>query len=180
MRAVFLISFLDLLLGMLMMVLLMVNPEMENKDAVQPPGNLFVYTTWVDQGDDVDLWMAGPEKTLVGYSIKDSKLCNLVKDDLGTDSDPLKMNYENVFCRKTPDGEYIINVQAYRVTHFPMEVNIQIGLNVNGSTNILFNKKVVLSHPGEEITVIRFRMHDNAVVPGSIHATPIGLRVEKH
>jgi hypothetical protein len=177
MKTTYLFGFLDLLLGMLMMVLLMVNPEAKEKDSTDVPGNLFIYSTWVDQGDDVDLWLKAPDmNTPLGYSVKDSKNCNLVRDDLGTDNDPLKMNYENMYCRDTPDGEYIINLQAYRVFNLPITVNVQIGFNQGGKTVVLFNKQVELKYSGEELTVIRFTMENGAVVQGSIHSTPIVLR----
>lgn len=150
----------------------MVNPAAK-KDSI-PPANLMVYTSWADvpAKDDVDTWMlpAGV-KTPIGYDHKESEPCDLLKDDLGTDNKG--MNFENIFCRDLPDGEYIINVQGFSIEG-PTEVTIQIVLNTNG-INTEFNEKVILKGPKDEKTVIRFKLKDGQLVPGSVHHTFVSL-----
>jgi hypothetical protein len=161
---------------MVMLLIVMSNPPKD--DTLKPPGNLMVYDTWIDvpQKDDVDIWMIGPGmKKPIGYDNKDSDTCNLVKDDLGTDGfDSLGMNFENIFCRETPDGEYIINIHGFSIEG-PTTVDIQVVSNSNGATRVLFNEEVTLKGPKDEITVIRFRMKDGLLVPGSVHHTFVSL-----
>lgn len=170
------IAFLDLLFCTLFIVIMMVHPEQDQK--LQPPGNLFVYTIWQDEGGDVDTWMLGPKMAFpIGYDNKDSDICNLVKDDQGILDEKLGVNYENIFCRQTPDGEYILNVHAFSVTDnaFPLTVNVQVAINVNGVMTVLFNENVILNSPKEEITVVRFKLKDGKLVPGSVFHTFISL-----
>lgn len=166
----YLIAFLDLLLCMLMIVLLMVHPDTKAKELLQPPGQLAVFTSWGQTRDDVDTWMMGPGfGKPVGYDHKDTPTCTLLKDDLGIDSDP--NNYENIFCRVTPDGEYIINIYSFNVFTYPMDVYVKVILG----HDVLFDEKVVLTSNKQEITVIRFKLKDGKLVPGSVHHTPISL-----
>src|SRR5690349_6508105 len=172
----YLIAFLDLLLCMLMVVFLMVHPQQDPQDALEPPGKMLIYTTWSGVAGDVDTWMLAPNMPMpIGYDRKDSEVCNLVKDDLGTDYQPGEPNYENIFCRSTPDGEYIVNVHAYGIKVQPVEVNVQVALTIDGVTKLLFEEKVTLQNPKDEITVIRFKLKDGQVVPGSVHHTFISL-----
>jgi hypothetical protein len=143
---------------------------------LKPPGNLMVYTTWPDNHDDVDVWLLGPGmKVPIGYDHKNSENCDLIKDDQGTFKDSIGVNYENIFCRNLVDGEYIINVHAYKITTVPETVNIQVAMNVSGSMDILFNEQVTFSKPRDEITVVRFKIKDGKVVPGSVHHTFVSL-----
>jgi len=166
-----LIAFIDVLFCMLIVVLFMISPDVKQKEILDPPGQLSVFTSWGNlRGDDVDTWMFGPDfKAPVGYDHKDSPVCTLVKDDLGIDADP--SNFENIFCRVTPDGEYIINVYSYNVAHFPTDVYVKVILE----HEVLFEEKVTLTSAKEEITVIRFKLKDGVLVPESVHKTPISL-----
>lgn len=172
------LAYRDLLLSVLLVLfaLIMLAKPTDPKDLLQPPGSLFVYTSWADTGGDVDSWMLAPDMIKpIGYDNKDSVTCNLVKDDLGYDKDPIGYNYENIFCRDTPDGEYIINMHAFGVKTFPLTVNIQVAMTVDGRNQLLFEEKIVLNSPKDEVTVIRFTIKDNKIVPGSVHHTFISL-----
>jgi hypothetical protein len=70
---------------------------------------------WPDAADtDVDLWVQGPGDVPVGYSNKGGRLFNLLRDDLGLQSDAAKINYESSFSRGIVEGEYVINVHLYK------------------------------------------------------------------
>lgn len=181
MNKTYLIAFLDLLLGMLMMVLLMVNPKAEeSKEIINPPGNIIVTATWPEGESDVDLWIKGPtDEVPVGYSNKNSTLFDLLRDDLGEESDgSLGINYENAYAKGMPDGEYIVNIHAFGVKVFPLGVSVEIAVRptYNRPTQVVALEKVRITYPGQEITIIRFKVKDGHVDLGSIHKTPIQLR----
>ena len=172
------LAYRDLLLSVLLVLfaLVMLAKPTDPKDLLQPPGQLFIYTTWSDLGGDIDTWMIGPKMAKpIGYDNKDSAICNLVKDDLGTTTDSTGFNYENIFCREIPDGEYVINVYSYGVKTLPITVNIQVAMMINGSSVLLFEEKVTLTDPKQEITVVRFTIKDGKVLPESVHHTFVSL-----
>lgn len=184
MRLTFLVAFLDLLLGMLMMVLLMVNPKAEEAIPNPPtPGNVVVTATWPAGDDDIDLWVKGPtDEVGVGYSNKNSSLFDLLRDDLGTEANgDLGINYENAFSKGMPDGEYIVNVHAFGVTTgLPLMVTVEVTIrNPNGVLLPLAVKKVQLKKAGQELTVIRFKVKDGRVDFGSVHSVQLDLRNAK-
>lgn len=168
----------DVLMGIIIVlfVIISVMKHEETNPELTPPGNLMVYVTWPDNKDDIDTWLLGPGMKLpIGYDNKGSPTCNLVKDDMGMSLDPIGLNYENIFCRDLKDGEYIINVHAYRVGVVPQTVNVQVAANINGAMTILFNEQVTISVNRQETTVIRFKIKDGKVIPGSIHHTFVSL-----
>lgn len=166
------IAFLDLLCCFVMVLLLMVNPVKDPNNVLKPAGTLFITTTWIDNGNknDVDTWMIGPKMGKpIGYDNKDSVLCNLVRDDLGTSGVTGAGNFENIFCRDTPDGNYQINLHAYQLTDIPMEVTVDISMLVEGKIVLLYTQKVTLYHNKDEVTVINFKMDNNKVIPESVN-----------
>ena len=172
----YLVAFIDVICCMFMIVLMMVNPVQDPQNALPPPGNLFVNTTWSGVAGDVDTWMYAPGMAdPLGYDDKDSPVCNLVKDDLGLDFKPGESNFENVFCRQTPDGEYIINVHAFGIKTTPVEVKVEVAMFANGKTTVLFEENVVLRNNKEELTAIRFSLKDGKVVEGSVHHVFVSL-----
>ena len=172
----YLIAFLDVIFCALIIVLFMITPP-QDKDILKPPGSLMVMTTWPDikDKDDVDTWMFAPGMTKpIGYDNKASENCDLVKDDLGVYNDSIGLNFENIFCRDSKDGEYIINLHGFSITG-PTTVQVQIVSNLNGVTKILFEETVTLNGPKDEQTVIRFKLKDGKLVPGSVHHTFVSL-----
>jgi len=162
---------LSMLLGMVALVLLANFDPQSDKDLVTPPGNLIVSITWKPGNDDVDLWLTAPgEPKSVGYSNKDGKIWNLLRDDTGFQGvNQIDINYENAFSRGMPDGEYIVNIHGYRISA-PLTVNFELALNQGGGAamQILVSQSILLDEPGKELTAIRFTMKDGKVVPDSI------------
>lgn len=173
------------LAGFVMIVMLLlphVNPRAANEHETQSPGNVMVELRWPDHVDaDVDLWVEGPGDSPVGYSNKDGSVFNLLRDDLGRDSDLTDLNYEFSYSRGVPSGEYTVNVHLYRNGghHFPLPVTIAVsvkGTNASSSQRLL-NTKLDLLREGQETTVFRFQLdEDGDLIAGSVHDLPRALR----
>ena len=174
------IAYRDLLLSVLLVLyaLVLLSIPVDPKDTLRPPGNMFIYTTWVDNGNknDVDTWMLTPKMAKpIGYDNKDSVTCNLVKDDLGTVGSAGSGNYENIFCREVPDGDYQINLHAYEITDVPLQVTVQVSMVINGVIKVLFEEKVTLTNNKDEQVVVRFKIKDGRVDPDSINHVFVSL-----
>ncbi len=146
--------------------------------AIKMPGNLMIWIRWPDDVDvDVDLWARAPGDKPVGYSNRAGKTFNLLRDDLGSQNDSTRFNYEVMFGRDMPDGRYTVNVHLYRngseLTSVPVDADISIN---HGSSAVLITKqKIVLTRVGEEITVANFTLYNGKLV-GNIDKTYVPLR----
>lgn len=84
----------------------------------------------------------------MGYSNKDGRVFNLLRDDLGHVSDPLGINYENAFSRGAPAGEYTVNVHLYgnRAGVYPVPVTIAVSVRGadGGATRAIATREVRL------------------------------------
>lgn len=134
--------------------------QLEN-EATQP-GNVSVEIRWGDGIDiDVDLWARAPGDSPVGFSSLRGKVFNLLRDDLGKAGDPLGLNYENIYSRGVPAGEYIVNVHLYnaRSSRPPVDVIVVISIKKpDGRLQKVLARQVTLRSVGHEITVVRFRL----------------------
>ena len=158
------------LMGFVVIVILLlphINPSKQKDNVdINPPGNVIVEIRWPDEVDtDVDLWVQGPGDVPVGYSNKGGVLFNLLRDDLGSQGDVIKINYENSFSRGVVEGEYIINIHLYRDQSgmLPIEVIVVVSVKVNpdaGTTRIL-TRTVELTFVGQELTVFRFELDED-------------------
>lgn len=173
------------LAGFVMIVMLLlphINPRAANEQEANNPGNVMVELRWPDQIDaDVDLWVEGPGDSPVGYSNKDGAVFNLLRDDLGRDSDLTDLNYEFSYSRGVPAGEYTVNVHLYRngSHHFPIPVTIAVSVKSTNSSSShrVLNTKLDLLHEGQEATVFRFQLNENGdLIAGSVHDLPRALR----
>ncbi|HSR71355.1 MAG TPA: hypothetical protein VLL72_03140 [Kiloniellales bacterium] len=173
------------LAGFVAMVLLLLphlNPPAKAEQDAPAPGNVIVELAWPEQIDaDVDLWVEAPGDYPVGYSNKGGTFFNLLRDDLGEQSDVTPVNYEVSYSRGVPSGEYCVNVHLYRDLSGKLPLPITVSVSVKpspdkGAKRILFTK-LELSHQGEERTAFRFRLDESGnLVPGSVHDTPRSLR----
>ena len=173
------------LAGFVMIVMLLlphINPRAANEQEARNPGNVMVELRWPDQIDaDVDLWVEGPGDAPVGYSNKDGRVFNLLRDDLGRDSDLTNLNYEFSYSRGVPAGEYTVNVHLYRngSHQFPLPVTVAVsikGIESSSSQRVL-NTKLDLLHEGQETTVFRFQLDDKGeLIAGSVNDLPRALR----
>jgi hypothetical protein len=178
-----------LMLGgfILMTVLLIavVNPPAKSSESAgEPaPGNVVVEAQWEDRLDaDVDLWVQGPGDAAVGYSNKNGRLFNLLRDDLGKAQDMTDFNYEVAYSRGTPAGEYVVNIHMYRgvgVT-YPVTVKVVASLrqDADSSAKQLVTTTLQLRHENQELTALRFRLDAaGALVADSVNNLFKELRV---
>ncbi len=173
------------LAGFVMIVMLLlphINPRAANNEETHSPGNVIIELRWPDHIDaDVDLWVEGPGDSPVGYSNKDGTVFNLLRDDLGRDSDLTNLNYEFSYSRGVPVGEYTVNVHLYRNSghYYPLPVTVAVGVKGtdDSSSHRVLNTKLDLLHEGQEITVFRFQLDaDGDLIAGSVHDLPRALR----
>jgi hypothetical protein len=158
------------LAGFVMIVMLLIphiNPRAADEQEARSPGNVIVELRWPDHIDaDVDLWVEGPGDTPVGYSNKDGTVFNLLRDDLGRDSDLTNLNYEFSYSRGVPH-------------HYPLPVTIAVSVKgtSDSSSQRLLNTRVDLLREGQETTVFRFQLDDDGeLIAGSVHDLPRALR----
>jgi hypothetical protein len=174
------------LAGFVAMVILLLphlNPRGEDAQAsTEPPGNVMVEMRWADELDtDVDLWVEAPGDIPVGYSNKGGAIFNLLRDDLGRKADATDLNYEVVYSRGIPPGEYTVNVHLYRNSARVLPIAVTVVTSVKKSpaerARQILTSKIELEREGQETTVYRFRLTEEGnLVPGSVHALQRDLR----
>lgn len=167
---------------LVMLLLPHVNPKAVAEEGTKSPGNLTVELRWPDDiNADVDLWVEAPGDVPVGYSNKGGQVFNLLRDDLGDTADLTGLNYEFTYSRGVPKGEYAVNVHLYRnpTAVYPIPATVVVSLKKPGyrSAKQLLVSKLELTHQGEESTVFRFKLDEQAdLVAGSVHNIPKKLR----
>lgn len=170
---------------LVMLLLPHINPKAVAEETAKSPGNLTVELRWPDDiNADVDLWVEAPGDKPVGYSNKGGRVFNLLRDDLGDTADLTGLNYEFTYSRGVPEGEYAVNVHLYRnpAAVYPIPTTVVVSLKKPGykSAKQILVSKVDLMHQGEETTVFRFNLDDQAnLVAGSVHNLPKKLRNRK-
>ena len=172
------ISFRDVVLGMMgllaaIVVLLILQPHDPNKAANESErarGNIRVEVMWPDEYNvDIDTWGKAPNQRAVGYSNRNGVILNLVRDDLGTYADISNRNYEIMFSRGLPQGEWVFNIHWFSnsagVTAVPVTVLISITKDDSTSSKEkpkqLVATTLTLNNVGEELTIIRFKLDKN-------------------
>jgi len=162
-------AFVDcLFLIIFILVLLPHNPEVSQAETAVPPGSVVVQVEWQPGINvDVDLWVQAPGDAPVGYSNKGAKFFNLLRDDLGNQSDTTPLNVEYAYSRGQPAGEYTVNLHLYRVLSGPDAIPCRVRISVRGDSKIarvIFERDVVLAHQGQELTVQRFTLDEHGEV----------------
>lgn len=172
-------AFVDLLLalvGILGVVVyalaVSVNPPTKAAtEAVPPPGDMMVCIFWTGN-HDVDLWATAPGQDIAtGYSHKNGKVFDLVRDDLGTDNTPNRTECQ--FARGLPDGRYVVNIHGYAIKDPTVKVRVEIRL---GDGLPLFLGADMELRPKQERTVAQFRLAGGKVVDGSVNEVYVPLR----
>ena len=158
-------------------------PGKKEEESTRPQGNLIVEIFWDDEIDcDVDLWVQAPGDKPVGYSNKGGIIFNLLRDDLGKNSDVSKRNMEVAYTRGIPDGEYIINVHLFNLKSASLPVAVLAIVTLNDmedgkkpARQILVSN-VELTQAKQELTVVRFTFKDQKLVENSLHRVPKNIR----
>jgi hypothetical protein len=130
------------------------------------PGNILIELFWdKNKNADVDLWVKAPGERPVGYSNKSGVVFNLLRDDLGTSSDPESRNQELVVGRGLHQGEYIVNVHMYHARDSgSVDAIVKISIDrsstqgPNLGPSVIALEKVTFTRNGEELTVVRFTL----------------------
>lgn len=170
-------SFLDLLFNMLLaftalfvMAFAMINQNKdENKTNTEVKAEYIITISWPDDMDnDIDTYVEDPEGHLICFRRREDGLMHLDRDDLGLSNDKITTqdgqvvkyihNREMVTLRGVNEGEYCVNVHAYRSTDpRPCEVTVQMD-RLNPKFSTVYIRKVTLNKSGDEQTVVRFRL----------------------
>lgn len=172
------------LLGFMTIVILLLphlNPP-TNAAAAPPPGNVVVEIRWPDDLDaDVDLWVEAPGDRPVGYSNREGRVFNLLRDDRGHADDLAKLNYEVAYSRGAPAGEYTVNLHFYRdgSGRLPLQVIVVVRVQTEAGApaDLIGRVEIALAQVGEEVTALRFSLDGSGkLVAGSAHQLPRPLR----
>lgn len=167
--------------AMVIMLLPFIDPGAEsapeNAAGVTDPGNVIVELLWPPERDaDVDLWVKAPDRLPVGFPNKGNAIVNLLRDDLGLFQDLTDINYEIVYSRGIVPGEWIVNVQAYRLEDPfrppPVPAKVVVSVKKEGEERPvpILEKTVELRYPRHELTVFRFRLTGKgSLVQGSVN-----------
>jgi hypothetical protein len=158
------------------------DPSKHKKDAdIKSPGSVMVETFWKEDVD-VDTWVKSPDDRPVGYSRKDGKDFDLLRDDLGMPYERVAdHHHENVFARVSPAGEYIVNLHMYASRGkavFPIAVEVEVTIK-RGDQPIenVIHTTVNLMEEGQEVTVVRFKLNQQGeLIRDSINHDSIPLR----
>jgi len=150
--------------------------------SVTPQGNVLVEIDWPGEIDaDIDLWVRGPGDLPVGYSNKGGLYFNLLRDDLGHFADKTPYNRETSYSRGLPDGEYTVNVHAYRnmpnVWPVPVTVSITVTPDLADTANERLETAVNVARLGQELTALNFKIANGAIDHDSISHVYVPLRV---
>lgn len=171
--------------AIVVLVLPWVNPPVVPASAaVDLPGDVIFEAVWPTGVDvDVDQWVLAPGGTAVGYSNKCDAVCNLLRDDLGTQSDTLAINHEMSVCRGiVPNGEYAMNLHLYRAVSGDLPVSVSVKVSVRdgaGKARDIYTGTVELDRLGHEATVVRFELLESgSAAPGSLHHLFVPLRAK--
>lgn len=166
----------------LILVIPFITEKAKQKEGSPEPGNVIVEARWPDEiNADVDMWVKAPGDIPVGYSNKSGVIFNLLRDDLGTQADPTKLNYEIAYSRGLPPGEYIVNVHLYRnsVNVYPVKVVVAVSAKSDPKTSAkqIVSTEVELTYEGQEYTALRFKLDEQGnLVKGSLNNLSIPLR----
>ena len=172
--------------AMVLMLLPFLNPGAEAEseaEGLSDPGNVIVELLWPAARDaDMDLWVKAPDLLPVGFPNKGNAVVNLLRDDLGLFQDLTDINYEIAYSRGIVPGEWIVNVQAYRledpIRPPPITVQVVVSVKREGEdrpTPIL-EKEVELRYQRHETTVFRFVLTGKgALVHGSVNDVRLSL-----
>lgn len=167
---------------LVMLIIPHINPVAVAEDSAPSAGNMTVELIWPEKiNADMDLWVMAPKGRPVGYSHKSGHIFNLLRDDLGSHSDMTELNYEFAYSRGAPEGEYVVNVHAYRNINkeYPIPVTVVVSLKKpkQKTTKQILMAKREMSFQGEELTVFRFLLNEDAeLIKASVNDVPKKLR----
>ena len=136
------LAFTDILMNLMLgfaslfiLAFLLINP-VADAGKIDPDGLVMITLRWEDTSAiDMDLWVKGPDGTIVSYQRKDGRYILLDRDDLGSANDTIIVdgviniiprNLETVMITDLQDGEYIINVHHFSGVAGETKVTVEV------------------------------------------------------
>tara|TARA_B110000037_G_scaffold221046_1_gene290653 strand:+ start:2084 stop:2740 length:657 start_codon:yes stop_codon:yes gene_type:complete len=178
------LAFVDLLFNLLvgftsllLLAFLLINP-VADEGKIDPISEYIVTATWPAKSHlDIDIWIKGPDGTVVSFRGKDGMWMVLERDDLGTSNDFYKVNgvlkiiernLETLSINAIVPGEYVLNIQNYSTKRplndteeYPVPVTVEfIKLN---PFQLIFNIEKTLEFK-QEYTIATFVIDEKGLV----------------
>lgn len=162
-------------------MLVALNPPTVAAVGDKAQGNVLVEIDWPGEIDtDIDLWVRAPGDLPVGYSNKGGLYFNLLRDDLGHFADKTPYNRETSYSRGLPDGEYTVNVHAYRnmpnVWPVPVTVSVTVTPDLADTASERLETAVNVARLGQELTALNFTIANGSIDHDSISHVYVPLR----
>jgi hypothetical protein len=164
--------FMNLMLSFIVLFILaflLIRPT-EDVGKIDPQGLMMITLSWPpDSSRDIDLWIKGPDGTVVSYQRKDGRYIILDRDDLGSANDQIIVdgviktiprNLETVMITDLQDGEYLVNVHHFSGTKGEVTVTVEVtGLM---PYRIWYSGDATLSSR-QELTIVSFTVKDGRI-----------------
>jgi hypothetical protein len=141
---------------------------------IESKAEFIVTMDWPDNHpDDLDLFVQDAAGNIVWYRHREAGFMVLERDDRGGANDFILVNgkkiaspirEEIVTIRGIVAGEYTVNVSHFQATTgkpVPATVKVQ---KLNPTTQVIFDKAVIVDHTGDEKTAVRFTLDDTGNV----------------
>lgn len=178
-------SFIDMLISgqmnlfiLLVMAIVMINPEREAGN-VEVKAEMSMSVEWDPSLDcDVDTWVRGPDGKLVSYLSKDMGYMHLDRDDTGSANDTVngvtaKLNVEYWTLRTSIPGEYTVSLYSYACRKDGIYVELKdIGelrvdvrlLKLNPALSVVVDTEAAFDHVYEEVHLFKFSLDADGTV----------------
>jgi len=184
----------NLLIGftsLLLIAFLLINPIAE-EGKIDPRSEFIITSSWDDESSiDIDLWVKGPDDTIVGFPSKDGRYMVLERDDLGDTNDLIQLNGDTILIQRNLEtlsinaivpGEYIVTVHNYSTSvsneneEYPTPVTIDI-MDMNPfSLDMSRTVKVRLK---EEVSVFSFMVDEDGNIYDMNDQIDVKIRPQK-
>ena len=184
----------NLLIGftsLLLIAFLLINPIAE-EGKIDTRSEFIITSSWDDESSiDIDLWVKGPDDTIVGFPSKDGRYMVLERDDLGDTNDLIQLNGDTILIQRNLEtlsinaivpGEYIVTVHNYSTSvsneneEYPTPVTIDI-MDMNPiSLDMSRTVKVRLK---EEVSVFSFMVDEDGNIYDMNDQIDVKIRPKK-
>lgn len=179
------VAFTDLLFNIVvglaflfLLAFILMNPIAKEKD-VEEKSDFIIIMEWDDEsGDDLDLWVRGPNGGILSFRNRGIGFMHLDRDDLGLSNDKIKTadgkvkyvlrNKEVVSLRGYQSGQYLVNVHVYNKKGWldkrfrDSTVKVQL-IKLNPYEEII-EATFIASRKGQEFTAFKFTLDDEGKV----------------
>ena len=128
---------------------------------------VMIIASWPEKfGDDIDLYVMGPDRSVIFFQNKNNSIMHLDRDDLGREGvmvdedDDFHNNREVVTVRRKQAGQFVVNLHAYgKISPDPVPVNIKV-YKINNGT-VLVDRVLIFDYQNQEKTACRFTVERN-------------------